>query len=582
MATAEKQEKTLSSALTRYLPIFGWLPRYQRAWLPADLLAGLVAAAVVIPQAIAYASIAGLPVQVGLYVALAPMLVYTLLGSSRPLSVSSTSTISMLVASSLALAVQSDNSAASGGTDFIVPAATLAFMVGVFLLLASFLRLGVLANLISLPVLTGFKAGIGLVIIVGQLSKVLGLSIPKGPVFHTLLAVLKNLGQTHWPTLAVALVTLAILLVLPRLNRRVPAALVAVALGILAAALLNLEASGVKLVGAIPPGLPRLSLPDWTLFEALWPGALGIALISFVESIASARSFMRHDDPPVDANQELFALGLANIAGGFTQAYPAGGGTSQTAVNDGAGARSQIAQMVTALVTVVTLLFLAPLIGLMPQATLGALVLVAAAGLVKVGEFQKIARFRRVELSWALVAFAGVVLLGTLQGILVAIIVSILVIMYFANRPPVYAMGRKPGSNVFRPLGAHPEDETFPGLLILRSEGMLYFGSAPRAIESYWTLIHQYRPQVVVLECSAIPNVEYTALGLLADFEEKLTEAGIVLWLAMLNPNVKRAVDAAPFGRRVTRERMFFNLKRAVAAFQNDQETEREIDGEES
>jgi sulfate permease, SulP family len=560
----------------RMIRILQWLPSYQRAWLPADLLAGLVAAAVVIPQAIAYASIAGLPVQVGLYVALAPMLVYALLGSSRPLSVSSTSTISLLVASSLALAVQSENP-----NDFIVPAATLAFMVGVFLLLAAFLRFGFIANFISLPVLTGFKAGIGVVIVVGELNKVLGLSVPKGPVFRTLFATLKDLGQIHWPTFAVALATLAILLVLPRLNRRIPAALVAVIVGILAAAVLSLEARGVKLVGLIPPGLPRLSLPDWRLFEALWPGALGIALMSFVESIAAARTFMRHDDPPVDANQELFALGLANIAGGFTQAFPAGGGTSQTAVNDGAGARSQIAGIVTVAVAVVTLLFLAPLIALMPQATLGALVLVAAAGLVKVGEFQKIARFRRVELWWALVASVGVMLLGTLQGILVAIIVSILVIMYFANRPPVYAMGRKPGSNVFRPLGAHPEDETFPGLLILRSEGMLYFGSAPRAIESYWALIRQYQPRVVVLECSAIPNVEYTALRLLADFEEKLADAGIVLWLAMLNPNVMRAVDAAPFGRRVTRERMFFNLKRAVAAFLNEQETERDNDGEE-
>ena len=558
----DEPQATAPRGIRKHLPILNWLPNYPARWLRADLLAGLVAAAVVIPQAMAYASIAGLPVQVGLYVALAPMLVYALLGTSRPLSVSSTSTISMLAATALAGAVQSQDPG-----DFIVPAATLAFLVGVFLLVASFLRLGFVANFISLPVLTGFKAGIGVVILVGQLGKVLGLSIEKGPVFQTLLAVLQNLDQIHWPTFTLALVTLAVLLLLPRLSKRIPAALVAVALGILAAWLLNLQASGVELVGPIPPGLPRLSLPDWSLFQALWPGALGIALMSFVESIASARAFAGHDDPPVDANQELFALGMANIAGGFTQAYPAGGGTSQTAVNDQAGARSQIAEVVTSAVVVVTLLFLAPLIGLMPQATLGALVLVAAAGLIKVGEFLKIARFRKFELVWALTAFAGVVVLGTLQGILAAVILSMLVLIYYVNRPPVYAVGRKPGTDVFRPLADHPDDETFPGLLLLRSEGMLYFASAPRAIERYWAAIRKAQPQVVVLECSAIPNIEYTALGLLADFEEKLSEAGITLWLAALNPEALQAVESLALGKRLTHERMFFNLEQAVETF---------------
>jgi len=539
-----------------------WLPNYQPAWLRADLLAGVVAAAVVIPQAMAYASIAGLPVQVGLYVALAPMLVYALLGTSRPLSVSSTSTISMLVATALAGVVQSQDP-----NDFIVPAATLAFLVGAFLLLASFLRLGFVANFISLPVLTGFKAGIGAVIFVGQLGKVLGLSIEKGPVFQTLLSVLQNLDQIHWPTFVVALITLAILLLLPRLSKRMPAALVAVALGILASALLNLEASGVELVGAIPPGLPKLSLPDWSLLRALWPGALGIALMSFVESIASARAFAGHDDPPVDADQELLALGLANLAGGFTQAYPAGGGTSQTAVNDQAGAKSQIAEIVTAAVVLVTLLFLAPLIGLMPQATLGALVLVAAAGLVKVGEFTRIARFRKIELVWALVAFAGVMVLGTLEGILVAVALSMAVLIYLVNHPPVYVVGRKPGENVFRRLADHPDDETFPGLLLLRSEGVLYFASAPRAIEGYWAAIRQVKPRVVVLECSAIPNIEYTALGLLADFEQKLSESGVTLWLAALNPVALQAVEASALGQRLTHERMFFTLQQAVDVY---------------
>ena len=213
--------------------------------------------------------------------------------------------------------------------------------------------------------------------------------------------------------------------------------------------------------------------------QALLPGALGIALISFIESIAAARAFQAHGEAEPDANQELLALGMANIGGGLLQAMPAGGGTSQTAVNDAAGAKTQAAEIVTAGVVIVTLSFLAPLISLMPQATLGALVLVAAAGLIKVNEFQAIRQVSNRELVWALVAFAGVVLLGTLEGILVAVALSMLDLIFQENNPPVYEVGRKPGTNIDRPMIDHPDDETVPGLLILRSEGNLHFASSP-------------------------------------------------------------------------------------------------------
>jgi high affinity sulfate transporter 1 len=553
----------MPQGIRKHLPILIWLPQYQPAWLRFDLIAGLTAAAVVIPQAMAYATIAGLPVQVGLYTALVPMLIYVLLGTSRPLSVSSTSTISMLTATELARVAQGGDPA-----DYLVAASTLAFLVGVFLLLAGVLRLGFLANFISLPVLTGFKAGIGLVILVGQLGKVLGIPVEKGPVLQTLLEILGNLGQIHWPTFALSLVTLAVLVLLPRLTRRLPAPLVAVAVGILLSALLNLDQQGVKLVGEIPEGLPSFSPPDLSLVQALWPGALGIALMSFVESIASARAFAKHEDPPVGADQELLALGAANVGGSFFQAYPAGGGTSQTAVNDQAGARSQLAEAVTAGVVAVTLIFLAPLIGLMPEATLGALVLVAAAGLIKVGEFRAIGRIRRHELVWAIIAFAGVVILGTLEGILVAVVASMLDIIFQANHPPVYVLGRKPGTHVFRPLKDHPDDETFPGLLLVRTEGRVYFANAPRVREKAMALIQREQPRVIVIDCSAVPDIEYTALQHLIDLEERLREAGITLWLADLNPEPLRIVERSQLGEVLGHERMFFNLEQAVEAYQ--------------
>jgi SulP family sulfate permease len=555
---------TAPTGTAKYVPILGWLPHYQAAWLRIDLVAGLTAAAVVIPQAMAYATIAGLPVQVGLYVALLPMFVYALLGTSRRLSVSSTSAISILTGAALLKAVGT----AGSPSDYAIPAATLAFFVGVFLILAALLRLGFLADFISLPVLTGFKAGIGVVIFVGQLGKVLGLSIPSGSILHTMESIVTSLDQINWPTAAIAGFTLVILIFLPRVFPRVPAALVAVALGIALSALFNLGEGGIALIGDIPTGLPSFSRPDLSLVHSLWLPAIAIALMSFTESIAAARAFRKYGEPVPDANQELFALGLANIAGGLFQAYPAGGGTSQTAVNEKAGAKSQISAMVTAGVVVLALLFLAPLVSLMPEATLGALVLVAAVGLVNIGEFRDMAQIRRTELIWALLAVFGVIVLGTLEGILVAVLISILTLIAQADRPPVYALGRKPGTDVFRPLEDHPDDETFAGVLIARTEGRLFFANASWVKDRLWPMIHQNRPKVVVLDCDAIPDIEYTALKSLAEFEGQLRDAGISLCLAGLNPAPLRVVERSPLGAALGGGRMFPNLEQALEATQ--------------
>lgn len=445
--------------IKKHIPILNWLPHYQVAWLRFDVVAGLIAAAVVLPQAMAYATIAGLPVQVGLYVALVPMFIYTLLGGSRRLSVSSTSALAILTASALFTTVGSANNP----DDYITPAVTLALLVGLFLVLASLLRLGFLADFISLPVLTGFKAGIGVVILVGQLGKVLGLTMPSGmSVFETLATLVTDLNQINWPTVVLAAVTLAILIFLPRFVPKIPAALVAVAFGIGLSAFVNLSDMGIALIGDIPKGLPSFSLPDLSLLGSLWLPALGIALMSFTESIAAARAFREKEEPLVDANQELFALGIANIAGGFFQAYPAGGGTSQTAVNTNAGAKTQMAEIVTVGLVVLTLLFLAPLISLMPEATLGTLVLVAAVGLINISEFKDMAEIRRTELIWALLAFAGVIVLGILEGILVAVVITLLTLVAATERPSVYALGRKPDTKDFRSSINHPDNRVVP------------------------------------------------------------------------------------------------------------------------
>jgi sulfate permease, SulP family len=546
-----------------FFPITDWLSSYNREWLRPDVIAGLTTAAVVIPKAMAYATIAGLPVQVGLYTAFVPMIIYAVCGTALPLSVSTTTTIAILTASELGEVVAGGDAA-----DLMRASATLTLLVGVILVLAAALRLGFVANFISEPVLVGFKAGIGLVIVMDQVPKILGIHFAKGSFLHNVFAIVKSAPEVSLPTLAMGIVMIVILVGLERFLPRVPAPLVAIALGILGARLFGLQAHGIEVVGRIPQGLPSLTFPDFSLAEQLWPGALGIALMSFTETIAAGRAFAKSDEPSLKANQELLATGLANAGGALFGSMPAGGGTSQTAVNRLAGARTQLAELVTAGATLATMLLLAPLIALMPQATLAAVVIVYSIGLIKPKEFGEILKIRLNEFTWAIAAFVGVIALGTLKGIVVAIVLSLVGLAYQVADPPVYVLGRKPGTNVFRPRGKeHPEDEIFPGLLILRPEGRIFFANAEHIAEKMRRLADEAKPKVVAIDLGAVPDLEYTALKALVEGEKRQRERGVRVWLVGLNPGVLRAVQKSPLGQALGREELHFNLEAAVAKF---------------
>ena len=300
----------------------------------------------------------------------------------------------------------------------------------------------------------------------------------------------------------------------------------------------------------------------------LWPGALGIALMSFTETIAAGRAFAASGEPPLIPNRELLATGLANAGAAFWGSMPAGGGTSQTAVNRRAGSRTQLAGLVTAGATLLTMLLLAGPMGLMPQATLAAVVIVYSVGLIDISGFRAILEVRRLEFIWALVALAGVVLLGTLQGILVAIVVSVLALAQQVASPPVYVLGRKPGTNVFRPrTEEHPEDESFAGLLLLRVEGRIFFLNAGRIGERMLALVEQLKPTVVAIDLSGVFDIEYTALKALIEAEKRLTETGQSVWLVGLTPSVLNVIDRSSLQRTLGRERMHFNLEIAVARY---------------
>ncbi len=553
----------MSMKLSKIFPMMEWLPSYRKEWLRLDLVAGLTTAAVIIPQAMAYAARAGIPLVVGLYTALVMLVVYAVLGSSRLLSVTTSSTIAILASGALGAVAPGGNSAA-----LLSASATLSLLVGAFLMMGGLLRLGAVANLISEPVLIGFKAGIGLVIMLDQVPKLLGVQITKAGFFQDLLSILRHLPQTSVPTFLLALAMLALMLGTKRFAPRLPAPLLTVASGIALSLFLGLDRSGISLVGSVQAGLPTLAPPDLSLVKQLWPAALGIALMSFVETAAAGRAFIPKGEFPPEANRELVATGVANLAASLFHGMPGGGGTSQTAVNQGAGARTQVSGVVSAAVVLTTLLFLAPLFGVMPKATLAVVVIVAAAGLVSPAEFRVIHSIRTMEYHWALIAALGVMVLGTLKGLLVAVLVTVLSLIVRANRHPVYVLGRKPGTNIFRPQSpSHPEDETYPGLLLLRPAGAIFFANAPRLGHDIRSFITKFSPRALVLDLSAVPDMEYTAVMMLADGEEKVRQDGAVMSLVAMNPDVMEVIRRSPLWERLGDERTFFSLDQAVEWF---------------
>jgi sulfate permease, SulP family len=548
-------------------PLPEWLVSYRGDWLRPDIVAGLTTGAVIIPKAMAYAMMAGLPVQVGLYTALVPMVIYAVLGTSRVLSVSTSTTVAILTAAQLAQAVPSGNPAA-----LLRASATLALLVGAALVLACLLRLGFVADFISEPVLVGFKAGIGLVIVVDQVPKILGIHFARGTFVHNALATVQNFPKTSLATLAVGATIIIFLLTMERFLPKVPAPLLAVAAAIAGAYFLHLQYRGVELVGHIPPGVPSLVKPDLSLITVLWPGALGIALMSFTETVAAGRAFGRNDEPGPRADRELIATGLANVGGAFFGAMPGGGGTTQTAVNVLAGARTQLAEIVTATMALLTILFFAPVIGTMPQSALAAIVIVYSFGLIKPLEFRQILSIRRTEFSWAIVAFAGVVLVGTMKGIVVAIIVSLVTLAHQVADPSVYVLRRKPGTNVFRPQSPeHPDDESFPGLLLLRPQGPIFFANAVHIAHKIEPLVRAAQPRVVAVDASGVLDLEYTALKMFAQVAKRQHQHGIQLWLIGMNPGVLAVVQRSPLGQMLRREAMHFNLEIAVGRYLSDE-----------
>ena len=521
--------------------LFRWLPElghYDRSWLSRDLAAGLSVAAIGLPVGIAYAELAGVPAVIGIYSAIFPLLAYALFGSSRQLMVGPDAATCIMVAASLAPLAAGDSQR------YLALVPTLALMAGALYVVAGLCRLGFIANFLSQPILTGYLNGIAAIIIVGQLPKLVGYPGAAQEFMPRLLEFLQRLGQSHLPTLGLSLTSIVALLLLRRLAPAVPGALVVVAGGIAAVAAFGLQQHGVAVIGTVPAGLPQLHLAwlDGATYRSLLQDAAGIVLISFASGVLTAKSFARRNGYEVDANRELIAFGASNLAAGLAQGFAVTGADSRTAVNDAMGGRTQLVGIVAAVAMLLVLMLLAQPLSLVPTAALAAVILVAAVGLFDLGGLRELLRMSPREGLLSILTTAGVLLLGVLPGVVLAVALSLAWLLALASRPTDAVLGRVPELKGFHSVTDYQEAQTMPGLVLYRFNGNLVFFNVDyfcarlrRAIE------HADAPVAwVVVDASPINLVDATAAQRVAELHAELAARGIALGVARAKRQLRR------------------------------------------
>lgn len=562
MAAAEPPRWLLTA-----LPGLAGLCGYPRTALRGDVVAGVSVAAYLIPQTLAYAALAGLSPVVGLWAALPPLLVYALLGSSRQLSVGPESTTAVMTAAILGPLVFGDPGRHAAY------AATLALLVGVICMLAGLLRLGFISSLLSGPVLVGYLTGIALVMIVGQLDRITGVPAAGDTVIEQARSLLTGIDHVHWPTLALSTAVLVLIFGLQRFCPRLPGPLIGVLGAALLVALFTLGRYGIDVVGAVPSGLPRFGLPDLSLpvLQDLVVPALGIVVVAFSDDVLTARAFAARTADDIDSNAELRALGVCNIAVGLTHGFPVSSSGSRTALGAAAGSRTQVFSLV-AFATVGCVVSLGgSVISAIPSAALGALIIYAAIKLVDVGEFRRLARFRRSELVLAVATVVAVSLLGVLYGVLAAVTLSILDLLRRLSRAHDSIQGFVPGIAGMHDVDDYPDATVLSGLLVYRYDAPLCFANAEDFRRRALAAVAD-SPQPVrwfVLNAEANVEVDLTALDALERLRSELSSRGIVFAMARVKQDLRDALESAGLLARIGADRIFMTLPTAVAAYQD-------------
>jgi sulfate permease, SulP family len=552
------------------LPALRQLFGYQKSWLRGDLLAGITVAAYLIPQCMAYGELVGVPPIVGLWTILPAMCIYALVGSSRQLSVGPESTTAVMTAAAISPLLLAD------GSNYGVLTATLAILVGAICVIGYVARLGFVANLLSKPILIGYMAGVALIMMAGQLGKISGISIQGNTVFAQVSEFIQHLtpveNSIHWPTLILAGLVFGFLLTIGRLVPKAPAPLLAVLIGTVAVAIFDLQGQGVAVVGAIPAGLPQFTVPNFSAqLPALLASALGIAIVGYSDNVLTARCFAARHHDKIDANQELLALGLANLGAGLVQGFPVSSSGSRTAIGDTLSSKTQLFSLVAMGVVISVLLWLRPVLALFPKAALGAIVIFAAFRLIEIPEFIRLYRFRRSEFFLAIITTLGVLATDILVGVAIAIGLSVIELLSRLAHPHDAVQGTVPNLPGLHDIDDWEGATTIPGLVIYRYDAPLCFANAEdfkcralRAIESEVTPVEWF-----VLNTEAIVEIDITAMDMLEELYDELAARKITFAMARVKQDLYAQLKRSPLFQKITEERIYLTLHTMISGFKS-------------
>ena len=562
MATGES-EHAHSHGFTKWVPGIGMMRSYKREWLRFDLVAGIVLAAILVPQGLAYAELAGLPAVTGLYTTIACLVAYALMGPSRVLVLGPDSSVSPLIFAAIIPLVAGGDPAS-----MIALAGMLALMVGVIEIGLGIGKLGFIADLLSKEVQAGYMNGLAVTIIVGQLPKLFGFSTEADGFIEEVVAFFAGLDATDRVTLAIGLATLLVMVGLPRVTKKVPAVLVAVGGATIVTAALGLADEGVKTVGVLPSGLPVPSFP-WTSYSdlaLLAAAAVGIVMVSLADTIATSTSFAARRGDEVDPNQEMIGVGSANLAAGVFQGFAVSVSSSRTAVADQAGAKSQITGLVGAGIVVALLVFFPSFLKDLPQTALAAVVIAAALSLADIGVLRVYWRVRKTSLALSLVATVGVILFGVLEGILVAVALAIILFFRRSWWPPGEVLGYDGELDGWHALSHFPEAKEVPGIVVFRWEAPLFFANAGIFRQQVRRLVLRRRPDWIVLQCEAITDIDVTAADMLKGLDLELNAQGIHLGFVELRSRLQDLILDYGLYETLDCDHFYASMPRALAA----------------
>ncbi len=553
----------------KYIPALSWMPNYRQSQWRGDLIAGLTVGVMLIPQGMAYAMIAGLPPIYGLYASTVPLIIYALLGTSRQLAVGPVAMVSLLTAAGI-------GTLAEGGTEaYIALAIALALLIGIIQLLLGVFRLGFLVNFLSHPVISGFTSAAALIIGLSQLKHLLGVEISRTHHIHDILIqAFEQMGSINWAAFGIGIAGIVLIKGVKKINKAIPGPLLAVLFGILAVWGLGLTEQGVKIVGAVPDGLPVFGIPSLDLanIQSLLPIALAISLVSFMESIAVAKAIQsKHKDYKIVPNQELIALGMANIGGSFFQSYPTTGGFSRTAVNDQAGAKTGMAAIISAILIVLTLLFLTPLFYFLPKAILASVIMVAVFGLIDIKEARHLWKANRSDFWMLVVTFAATLSLGIEQGIGIGVVLSLAMIIFRTTRPHIAELGNVPGTHFYRNKNRFQQVQERNDLLILRFDAQLYFANVNFFRDKMNELIQAKGKalKTIIINAESINNVDSSAIHALEELVDDLQAEQISLFFSGVKGPVRDAFVKGHLLEKIGKHAFFMSVQEAVDFHKN-------------